>query len=159
MVNMNHQSSGVWYDGIALVRIAVGVMLVSDGWEVFAVDNVDRFADLLFNMSMPFPEAMAYTGKTIELVGGLFLILGLFTRLITAVLFITFMVLTFVSGEGTFLVESQLSFLYALISLSFFFTGAGRLSIDHILYLNRGDENKETGMAVNKRFGRYVSKS
>ena len=159
MVNPNSQSPGVWYDGIALVRIAVGVLLVFHGWEVFEIQDMDGFADLLFNMSIPFPEAMAYTGKIIELMGGFFLILGLFTRLMTAILFLTFIFITFVLGEGRFLTDNQLPFLYALISLLFFFTGAGRLSIDYILFINRNEESKDSGMAVSKRFGRYVSKS
>jgi putative oxidoreductase len=159
MVNPNNQSPGVWYDGIALVRIAVGVMLIFHGWQVFETEDMSGFADLLFNMSIPFPEAMAYTGKLIELIGGFFLVLGLFTRLITAMLFITFIWITFVLGEGKFLTDNQLPFLYALMSLLFFFSGAGRLSIDYILFINRNEENKDTGMAVSKRFGRYVSKS
>jgi putative oxidoreductase len=159
MVNLNNQSPGVWYDGIALVRIAVGVMLIFHGWQVFEIQDKNGFADLLFNMSIPFPEAMAYTGKLIELIGGFFLILGLFTRLMTAMLFITFICMTFVLGDGKILTDNQVPFLYALMSLLFFFSGAGRLSIDYILFINRNDENKDTGMAVSKRFGRYVSKS
>jgi putative oxidoreductase len=159
MVNLNNQSPGVWYDGIALVRIAVGVLLVFHGWQVFESHDMNGFADLLFNMSIPFPEAMAYTGKLVELTGGFFLVLGLFTRLMTALLFLTFIFITFVMGEGKFLTDNQLPFLYALISLLFFFTGAGRLSIDYILFINRNDDNKDAGMAVSKRFGRYVSKS
>ena len=67
MVNLNNQSPGVWYDGIAIVRIAVGVMLIFHGWQVFETGDMNGFADLLFNMSIPFPEAMAYTGKLVEL--------------------------------------------------------------------------------------------
>lgn len=158
MVNLNNQSPGVWYDGIAIVRIAVGVMLIFHGWQVFETGDMNGFADLLFNMSIPFPEAMAYTGKLVELTGGFFLILGLFTRLMTLMLFLTFVFITFVLGDGKILAEDQHPFLYALISLLFFFTGAGRLSIDYILFINRNEENKDSGIAVSKRFGRYVSK-
>lgn len=159
MVNINSQSPGVWYDGIALVRIAVGVMLIFHGWQVFETHDMNGFADVLFNISIPFPEAMAYTGKLVELTGGFFLILGLFTRVMTALLFVTFIFITFVMGDGKFLTDNQLPFLYALISLLFFFTGAGRLSIDYILFINRNEENKDTSMTDSKKFGRYVSKS
>lgn len=157
MVNLN-QSPGVWYDGIALVRIMVGVMLIYQGWQLFESHDMHVFTDLLFNMSIPFPEAMAYTGKIVELAGGLLLILGLFTRLVTAVLFITFLLITFGLGDGKIFADNQLPFLYALISLIFFFTGAGRLSIDFILFINRKEESKDSQASVGKKFGRYVSK-
>lgn len=157
MVNLN-QSPGVWYDGIALVRIMVGIMLIFHGWQLFTAHDMGLFTDLFFNMSIPFPEAVAYTGKIIELVGGLLLVVGLFTRLVTALLFISFLLVTFGLGEGRILSDNQLPFLYALISLIFFFTGAGRLSIDFILFINRREDSKD-GVSIGKQFGRYVSRS
>jgi len=159
MVNANSQSPGVWYDGIALVRITVGVVLIFRGWQLFEAHHINGLEDLLFNMSIPFQEAMSFTTKLIELAGGFFLILGLFTRLMTALLFLTFMFMTFVIGEGRVFTDNQLPFLLAMISLLFFFTGAGRLSVDYILFINRKDDNADTNLSVSKRFGRYVSKS
>lgn len=156
MINVN-RSFGFWYDGIALVRIAVGIMLIFHGWQLFERRDMNVFSDLLFNMSIPFPEAMAYTGKVVELMGGVFLILGLFTRLMTAILFVSFMIITFAVGEGKIFSDNQLPFLYGLVSLVFFFTGAGRISIDFILFMNRKDNGQE-GVG-SKGFGRYVSKS
>ena len=158
MVNQN-QSPGVWYDGIAFVRVMVGVMLIFHGWQLFESHDMNVFTDLLFNMAIPFPEAMAYTGKLVELMGGFLLILGLFTRLVTAILFITFMFITFGLGEARIFSDNQLPFLYALVSLLFFFTGAGRLSVDYILFVNRKEENKDQKGTLRKQFGRYVSKS
>lgn len=159
MVNTDNQSPGVWYDGIALVRIALGVLLIYHGWQLFETQDMNSFADILFNMSMPFPEAMAYTGKLVELLGGFFLILGLFTRLVTALLIASFIFITFVMGEGKIFTDNQHPFLLSLLSLMFFFTGAGRLSIDYILFINRKEDKKDSSLSVSKRFGRYVSKS
>ena len=159
MVNANSQSPGVWYDGIAIVRIVVGVMLIIRGWELFENQEMSNVSDLLFNMSIPFQEAMSFTTKLVELAGGAFLVLGLFTRLMTAVLFLSFIFLTFVMGEGKIFAENQLSFLFAMIALAFFFSGAGRLSIDYILFINRKDDHTDSNLSVGKQFGRYVSKS
>jgi uncharacterized membrane protein YphA (DoxX/SURF4 family) len=159
MVKLNSQSPRVWFDGIALVRIMLGVMLIFHGWQLFETPDMKGFADLLLEMSVPFPEAMAYTGKLIELVGGFLLILGLFTSLATALLFLTFMFITFFMGDGHFLTDNQPSFLYGMLSLLFFFTGAGRFSIDYIMFLNRNDESKDSNSAMQKRFGQYVSKT
>lgn len=158
MVNAN-QSFGVWPDGIVIVRIVVGVMLIFHGLQVFQTQDMDGFTEHLLNMSIPFPEAMAYTGKLIELIGGFFLILGLFTRLVTALLFFTFMFITFFMGEGKIFTDNQHPFLFALMSLLFFFTGAGRISIDFIRFINRREDRKDSNVSVNKRFGRYVSKN
>ena len=160
MTSQNQQTSSFWYDGIAIVRIMTGLLLIVHGWQVFESGDQRALTDVLFNMSMPFPEAMAYSGMILEVIGGLFLILGLFTRFMALLLFVIFMLLTFVIGEGRVLAENQSSFLYALIALLFLFTGAGRFSTDYILFLNRADDHqKEQGMEVSKRFGRYVSKS
>ena len=129
------------------------------GWQLFETHDMNVFADLLFNMAIPFPEAMAYTGKLVELTAGFFLILGLFTRLMTALLFITFLLIAFGLGEGKIFTDNQLPFLYAMISLTFFFTGAGRLSVDFILFINRKEDNSDSNVSIGKRFGRYVSKS
>ena len=158
MVNTN-QSPGVWYDGIAIIRIIIGVLLVFHGWQLFEGEDMSGFANLLLNMSIPYPEAFAYAGKLIELVGGVLLILGLFTRVVTMLLFLTFLFITFALGQGKIFTENQLPFLFALISLIFFFTGAGRISIDYILFVNRKEEKKDSPTSIEKKFGRYVSKN
>ena len=83
MVNSN-QAPGLWHDGIAIVRIVVGVMLIFHGWQIFEEQDMQGFADLFVGMSMPYPDAIPYVGKVIEILGGLLLLLGLFTRLATA---------------------------------------------------------------------------
>jgi putative oxidoreductase len=153
------QLPGVWHDGIAIVRIVVGVMLVVHGWQVFQQHEMQDFGDLLLRMSMPFPEAMPYAGKLIEIGCGLLLILGLLTRLATALLFITFIFITFIMGEGRIFSDNELPFLFALVSLLFFFTGSGRLSIDFVLFANRKEDKKDAAAAVSKQFGRYVTKN
>lgn len=158
-MNQSFQSSGFWFDGVAIVRIMLGGILIFHGWQLFENQNMDGFADLLFNMSIPFQEAMAYTGKVVELAGGLFLIFGLFTRVMSALLFLNYSVITFVVGTGKIFTVDQHPFLLALFSLLFFFAGAGRISIDYVLFINRKEDNHRSGVPVHKKFGRYVSRS
>jgi putative oxidoreductase len=159
MVNANNQTTDFWYEGVALVRITMGVVLIFHGWQLFESHDMKELIALLFDMAIPFAEAMAYTANLVELGGGFFLILGLFTRIITALLFCTFMFNTFVLGDGRIFTENEHPFLLAMISLLFFFTGAGRFSIDYILSVNRREDNNDSGLSVSKKFGRYVSKS
>lgn len=148
----------MWYDGIVIVRMTVGVLLMLDGWRLFENENLRSLADLLFNMSIPFPEAMQYTSGLIGLIGGFFLVLGLFTPAITLLLFASFMATAFMPGDGEIFAANRTSFLLGLIALLFFFTGAGRISIDYILFINRRDTSSDSNLPVSKRFGRYVSK-
>ena len=156
-MNTGNQGPPIWFEGIALVRITTGILLIFHGLQVFETQDMTGFSDLLFNMSIPFPEAMAYTGKVVELVGGIFMIVGLFTRPIATLLFVTFLFITFVMGEGKIFTDNQHPFLFALISLMFLFTGAGRVSIDHILFMNSKDDIKDSGASGSKIFGRYDS--
>lgn len=158
MVNTN-QSPGVWYDGIAIIRVIVGILLIFHGLQIFEKEDMGGFADLLTKLSLPYPETVAYTGKLVELIGGIFLVLGLFTRVITAMLFVIFLGITFGLGEGKIFSDNQLPFLFALMFLIFFFAGAGRISIDYILFVNRKEQKKDSTTSINKRFGRYVSKN
>ena len=159
MVHPGNQSSSFWLDGIVLVRVTLGVLLIFHGWQLFENQDMRGLRDLMFDMSIPFPQAMAYTEKVIELGGGLFLILGLFTRFITAVLFFAFMFIAFFVREGRIFTVDQHPFLMSLFAMMFFFTGAGRLSADYILFVNRREEHHRDASAVSKKFGRYVSKS
>lgn len=159
MVNPNIQSTGVWYDGIAIVRMMVGVMLIFHGWQIFETSDMNGFTENLKALAIPFPGVMVYSGKIIELAGGVFLVIGLFTRLMTVLLFFTFVFITFVMGEGKIFTDNQHPFLLAMFSLLFFFTGAGRLSLDYLIFINKKEDKKDAGTAIGKRFGRYVSKS
>ena len=77
MMNPNIQSTGLWYEGIFIVRIVVGIMLIVHGGQLFEGNDMSGFADKLLEMSIPFPLLLPYVGKAIELVGGFFLIIGL----------------------------------------------------------------------------------
>lgn len=158
-MNQSFQSPGFWFDGIAIVRIMLGGILIFHGWQLFENQSLDDVSHLMFNMSVPFQEAMAYTGKVVELAGGLFLILGLFTRVMSALLFLNYAIITFVMGTGKIFTADQHSFLLVLFSLLFFLTGAGRISIDYVLFINRKGDNHRSGVSVHKKFGRYVSRS
>ena len=126
---------------------------------LFESGNLATFKDLFFNVSIPVSEGLASAAQLIQLIGGALMILGLFNSLSSFVLLATFCVLTFVSGTGRIVSENETTFLFALLSLFFLLTGAGRLSLDHLLTLNRSEDRAETGLAASRKFGRYVSKS
>src|SRR6201991_5260391 len=75
---------------IVVIRLMAGAVFFWEGILKFVYTNqgVGRFAKLGF----PFPETTAHFVATCEIIGGLFLIIGLFTR-ITSFYFIVQMVI------------------------------------------------------------------
>src|SRR4030095_7932857 len=87
-------SKPIWERGLVLIRIVVGIMLIRHGIEVFdsqmMIDYGKRTSDLHF----PLPQFTAYLGKSMELIGGISLLFGFLTRIITIAIMITFLFIT-----------------------------------------------------------------
>ncbi len=70
---------------LLLVRAALGVVFVSYGYTKWT-SGMDRFVALLLATGFPLPEVLARVVAAIELGGGVMLLLGVWTRLVAAVL-------------------------------------------------------------------------
>jgi len=62
------------------MRIAAGIVFTAHGLQKFQ-NGLDGFAGFLGQLAIPFPEFFAWVVASVELVGGIFLILGIFSRL------------------------------------------------------------------------------
>ena len=71
-----------------------------------------------------------YAGKAAELVAGILLTLGLFTRLGALICIGTLAYITFILGHGKFWYEDQHPFMFVLFGLLFLFSGPGAWSLD-----------------------------
>ncbi len=78
-----------------------------------------------------------YVGKGLELVSGIFLALGLFTRVAALLMFADMIFICFKVGNGKFYYEDQHPFIFALLALVFFFTGPVKFAIDNLIFKNR----------------------
>ena len=133
---------------ILIIRLMAGAVFFFEGILKFVYPNqgVGRFTKLGF----PFPETTAHFVATMEIVGGLLFILGLFTRFV-AIYFIVQMIVAVLSTKiglylgtsplpmppappktGIWAVEHEIRSDYAqiLCSLYLMVVGAGRLSLD-----------------------------
>jgi putative oxidoreductase len=115
--------------GLAFVRIIVGGFMIYHGWEVFNEEKMKGYLTWVTS-----PVSMIYMGKIAELIAGIFLTLGLFTRLASLVLIGTMLFVSFFVGHGKVWYEDQHPFLFVLLGLVFFFTGPGYLSLDQVLF-------------------------
>lgn len=122
---------------IGILRIIIGAMMVYHGAEVFNTEQMKEYAKWDIFKSSSSPLMMPYIGKAAEFLSGLFLLLGLFTRIAAAILIVSMCYITFKVGHGQFWHQDQHPFMFVLFGLLFFFLGPGKWSIDHILFKPR----------------------
>jgi len=133
-MNRFFSSSPVWQTaGLTLVRMIVAVFMIYHGWEVFSKGEMDKYLqwDVFKNSS---GKLLVYMGKGSELVGGVLLFVGLFTRIAALILIGTMSYIAFFVGHGKIWYEDQYPFLFALLAFVFLFMGGGKWSIDHLLF-------------------------
>jgi putative oxidoreductase len=134
MNNFFSAKSMMQSNGIACLRIIVGISLIYHGWEIFDAAKMKEYAtwDMFKHSSSPL--FMPYLGKLSELTGGVLLTAGLFTRPAAVLIAGTMLYISFFVGNGKIWYEDQYPFLFALLALVFIFTGPGNFSADKIIF-------------------------
>ena len=105
MLNVIHQryqslvQTSQHFDGFAalLLRLYLAPIMLQAGWNKATSfgDIVAWFGNPEWGLGLPFPELMAFLATATELLGGLFLLVGLATRLVSIPLMITMLVAAF----------------------------------------------------------------
>ena len=101
-------------------------------------EDIHATANWFASMHYPFPLLNAYAAATTEITGVVLLTLGLFTRFISIPLIVIMIVAIttvhlsngFNAGDNGF----EITLYYMLFLLIFLSHGAGRFSIDHLLF-------------------------
>jgi putative oxidoreductase len=119
--------------GIALVRMVVGLLLIYHGQEVFQPKLMESYLSW-DNFKGSNGKLLVYLGKSAELLAGVFLFLGLFTRFGALICIGALSYITFVIGKGRFWYEDQHPFMFVLFGVLFLFTGAGNFSLDRLFF-------------------------
>jgi len=121
--------------GLLWLRVLVGLGLMVHGWykvtggvEAFAERSVDP-------LGFPAPLLFAWLSTAAELVGGFFLILGLWTRYAAAALVFNMAVAAFGQGFiGAWIApgkpSKELALAYLAMVVTLLLTGPGRYSVD-----------------------------
>ena len=126
--------------GMLPLRIAVGIVFLMHGGQKFLVFGVGGTADIMDKLGIPLPFAAAAVVITVELLGGLAILLGAFTRIAGALLVFEMVIAILVARlHGGFFApygyEFELTLLMAC--LTFALCGPGGMSLD---YMRRGSD-------------------
>ncbi len=127
MTNQSSSAPASSQTGLAVIRILTGLFIVYHGLEVFDAAKMKEYAAWESFKTQSF---MPYIGKGAEMLAGVLLILGLFTRVASLIIIGTFAYITFVVGKGKFWMDDQYPFLFALLGFVFFIIGPGAWSLD-----------------------------
>ncbi len=123
--------------GMAFVRVIVGLLMVYHGWEVFDSALIKSYAAWDSFKQYSSPLTITYLGKATELLIGILLTLGLFTRLAAVLLAGTMLFIIFFIGKGQIWYGDQHPFLFVLLALVFIFCGPGAASADQYVFGGR----------------------
>ncbi|WP_459588353.1 DoxX family protein [Corynebacterium camporealensis] len=121
-----------------IARLIVGVVLIAHGWQKFNEWTISGTAENFAGMGVPLPEVSAVIAASVELGGGILLIIGLLTRIV-GVLVALVMLGAGIFAEhfsaGVFASDGgwELVGVIAAAGLAFAAAGAGTISVDKVL--------------------------
>jgi putative oxidoreductase len=129
--------------GLTVLRIAAGLMMAF-GHGLSKVPPAAGFVDAVSGLGFPMPAVFAWAAGLSELVGGLLIAAGLFTRPASLFLAVTTGVAAFMRhGADPLFSRSgpskELALLYLVAAVAFLLAGSGRYGVDALLR-GRGKE-------------------
>lgn len=116
-----------------ILRVVVGAIFAMHGWQKLQ-GGVAGVSGFLGSLGFPMADAFAVILIAAELIGGILLILGLFTHWTAKVLAVVAVValVTVHLGKGFFVNEGGYEFILLILAatVSILITGAGKYSLD-----------------------------
>jgi putative oxidoreductase len=124
---------------LLLVRLYWGWQLIESGWG--KLHNLEKVTEFFTSLNLPMPAQMAVFISCVEFFGGLFLAIGLFSRMTALVLTINMIMayviadrealLSFFSDPDKFSAAAPYVFLVASLIILIF--GPGKFCVDYLL--------------------------
>ncbi len=119
--------------GMVPLRLVVGLVFLMHGGQKLFVFGVAGTADIMGKLALPLPTACAVIVITVELLGGLAILLGAFTRLAGALLAFEMVVAILVARlHGGFFAPYGYEFELTLLAacVTFALSGPGQISLE-----------------------------
>ena len=141
---------------LLLIRLGLGGIMLLHGWTRWqgAGQGVQRQVDYLSQFSVPYPLYAAWGAIVLELVGGIFIIVGALTPLV-ALAFVVQQGLTIaytnwyrgpdlLAADGAYVGGWEYNVALALLGLVLLAFGAGRISIDQLFRRKKPAASEDT---------------
>lgn len=136
---------------LLIVRVAFGVLMITHGWQRWQTQGVQSQIAFLNMFSVPYPTYVAWTLIILELVGGIFLIVGAITPIV-GLLFVIEQGLTIaytsfyhpgpITLTGGMVVQGyEYNGALAAVALLLLVFGAGRISVDQLFRRGKPDDD------------------
>jgi putative oxidoreductase len=124
--------------GLTVLRVVLGVVFIAHGAQKFA-QGIPNVTQGFAGMGVPLADVAAPLVAGLELVGGVFLVLGVATRVVGALLAVDMVVAGLLAHSTAGFFSEDGGFEYVLVlavgSLAVALTGPGRFSLDALLLL------------------------
>lgn len=124
-----------------MLRAVVGLVFIMHGWQKVFVYGFDGVAQTFAGMGIPLAGVNGVVVPLLELVGGVLLVLGLFTRLVSLPLAATMVVAVLVAhlGNGFFAQDGGYEFALTLLAgtIALALAGPGELALDNAVARRR----------------------
>ena len=134
-------SRPLWENGISLIRISAGILIIMFGKELFDEAMRNDYTKFLTDVGMPAPRMMLTLAKLIELIGGACLVVGLFTRIVVVPLMATMLTIIWYMSDGNFFNGGTASTFF-LLFLALLFLGSGTFSLDYVFFDKSKNESQ-----------------
>lgn len=122
---------------LLIARLLLGVILFAHGWDKFQITGLEGISGFFESIGVPAAGAAAPIVGAVEIIGGILLILGLFTRVTGAVVALLMLGAAVFAhlGAGIFVANGGWELVGAIGAgfLAFAAVGAGKWSIDHLI--------------------------
>ena len=124
---------------LLLVRLYWGWQLIESGWG--KLHNLEKVTEFFTSLNLPMPAQMAVIISCVEFFGGLFLAIGLFSRMTALVLTIN-MIMAYVTADREALLSffsepdkfsAAAPYVFLVASLIILIFGPGKFCVDYLL--------------------------
>lgn len=122
---------------LVLIRIWLGITFINHGIPgIFSSGFMEGHIGLMESYNLPMPVVMAYLSKGIELVAGICLLLGLFTRFAAGLIALSMLGAIFTALSGSIFDDwqNEISFTYFIMAIAIFLKGSTDYSLDRRIF-------------------------
>ncbi len=140
--------------GLTILRVIIGIIFLAHGAQKFFEYSIPGTIGAFTQMGVPLANIAAPLVATVELVGGLALVLGVFTRPVAALLAIDMLAALFlVHLSAGFFLPSGYEFVLALAAavIALTLTGPGAFALDNLLPKRSNSPQGQTAPSVQTR--------